>query len=89
MAAVFYRPKRFVMIMAGAVAIAVPWYYVAQTLRHARPVSTQPASSVFWGSLYFNTRGDLSTWLRHRGVAYSVWARRHPPAAARIGRGYR
>ena len=88
MAVILHRPKRLFVTIAGTLAIAIPWYYVAQTLRHARPVPTDPASSVFWGSLYFNTAPDLSQWLRRRGVAYSVWASRHPPAAGRIGRGY-
>ena len=89
MAVLLYRPKVALAILTGLVAVAIPWFYVVRTLSTARPISTPPASSVFWGSVYFNTARDLSHWLHRRGVAYSVWAHRHPPAAARIGRGYR
>jgi hypothetical protein len=85
-ALLWYRPWAVLATLAAAVAIGVPWYYVVQTLRHVKPVTVAPASSVYWGSLYFNTHQDLSRWLHHRGARYSVWARRHPHAAARIGR---
>jgi hypothetical protein len=72
-------------LLGALAAIAVPWYFVAKTLRDVRPVIGSPATSVFWGSRYFNTDADLSRWLHARGARYRIWALRHPHAAARIG----
>jgi hypothetical protein len=37
-------------------------------------------SSVVWGDRVFVGPGSLGHWLKVRGVAYPVWAERHPPA---------
>jgi hypothetical protein len=73
-------------LAAAAVAtVAIPWYFVARTLQDATPVpATVAATSVIWADLVFPSRRPLAHWLHARGVAYSVWASRHPPAAARI-----
>jgi hypothetical protein len=84
--ALIYFPKRILAIAVLAVALAVPWYYVVRTMRNVQPVNSPvPARSVFWAHSYFNTPRELRRWLHRRGVAYVVWAKRHPPAAARIG----
>jgi hypothetical protein len=55
---------------------------IARTLRHVQPVrSTRPpVSAVVWGDRVFSNPAGLAHWLRFRGVGYSVWAHRHPPA---------
>ena len=77
------------MVAATALAtIAIPWYFVARTLQTATPVESRVvATSVIWADRVFPARGPLAHWLHVRGVAYSVWASRHPPAAARIKKG--
>ena len=73
---------------AAAATIAIPWYFVARTLQTATPVPSEVAAAgVIWGDRVFPSRAPLAHWLRFRGVAYSVWASRHPPAAARIKKG--
>jgi len=70
---------------AALTAIAIPWYLVARKLQDAQPVpSAVAAAGVIWGDRVFASRAPLAHWLRRRGVAYSVWASRHPPAASRI-----
>ena len=38
------------------------------------------SSPVVWGDRVFLGPGGLARWLKARGVGYSVWAERHPPA---------
>lgn len=79
------RGSMLTLAAAALTAIAIPWYLVARTLQTATPVpSTVVATSVIWADRVFPARGALAHWLHRRGVAYSVWASRHPPAAARI-----
>jgi hypothetical protein len=65
-------------------ALAIPWYFVVRTLREARPVVAAriAPTGVVWGGRVFVARGPLHHWLHFRGVAYSVWAYRHPAAAS-------
>jgi hypothetical protein len=37
-------------------------------------------SAVVWGDRVFVGPGGLAHWLKVRGIGYSVWAERHPPA---------
>jgi hypothetical protein len=55
---------------------------IAHTLKHVKPVKAKkpPVSAVVWGDRVFLGPGSLSHWLKVRGVGYSVWADRHPPA---------
>jgi hypothetical protein len=39
-----------------------------------------PVSAVPWGDRVFVGPVTLRRWLKYHGVAYSVWADRHPPA---------
>jgi 4-amino-4-deoxy-L-arabinose transferase-like glycosyltransferase len=83
--ALVYRSKLVLAAVAAGVAVAIPWYYVVREFQNAEPINSPlPAGSVLWGTNYFNTPRELSRWLHYRGVAYSVWATRHPRAAARI-----
>lgn len=87
-ATIYYRGKTVLLTAVALVVIGVPWYLVVQKLRNAEPVDS-PArpSAVFWGGRYFPNSAQLSRWLHYRGAGYAVWASRHRPAAARIGRG--
>jgi hypothetical protein len=55
---------------------------IVHTLRHVEPVrsTVPPVSAVVWGDRVFVGPGTLGHWLKVRGVGYSVWAGRHPPA---------
>jgi hypothetical protein len=55
---------------------------IVHTLRHVEPVraTVPPVSAVVWGDRVFVGPGSLGHWLKVRGVGYSVWAGRHPPA---------
>jgi hypothetical protein len=55
---------------------------IVHTMKHVEPVkATQPpVSAVPWGDRVFVGPGSLAHWLKVHGVAYSVWAERHPPA---------
>ena len=66
--------------------IAVPWVVVARTMAHPPPpaASTGKPTGLVWGERVFTSRGTLGHWLHVRGVAYSVWSGRHPPAAKRL-----
>jgi hypothetical protein len=63
-------------------------YFVGRTIADARPVggSFVPPTAVVWGNLVFSSRPPLAAWLHRRGVAYSVWAERHPRASQVLAR---
>ena len=65
-----------------AVILAVLVVSIAHTLKHVKPVkaSKPPVSAVPWGDRVFLGPGTLQHWLKVHGIAYSVWAKRHPPA---------
>jgi hypothetical protein len=69
----------------GAALVAVMVLLVgtiANTMRNPKPVkaSVPPVSAVVWGDYVFSSPPAMARWLRVHGVAYSVWADRHPPA---------
>jgi hypothetical protein len=83
--ALAFRGSWAALAAVAVATVAIPWYFVARTLQNATPVpSTVVASSVTWADRVFPSQRPLAHWLHVRGVAYSVWALRHPPAAARI-----
>ena len=66
-----------------AVVVALVWAQVARKLANPQPVSSPVrASSIVWGNRVFSSPGQFTPWLRFRGVAYTVWAGRHPIASA-------
>ena len=67
---------------AFAVVMAVLIGAIAHTLKHVQPVHSKapPVNAVVWGELVFSNPSALAHWLKVRGVGYSVWAQRHPPA---------
>ena len=76
------------MLLVALIAVAVPWIIAGRTLANPPdpPVSSAKTSGVVWGGLVFTTRRPLHHWLHVHGVAYSVWAGRHPPAANTVRR---
>jgi len=75
-------------IAAIALVMAVLVAAIVRTLKHVKPVRSHvpPVSAIVWGDRVFLTRQPLAGWLRVRGVSYSVWAHRHPPANRLLGR---
>jgi hypothetical protein len=69
-------------IAAFALVMALLISTIAHTLQHVQPVrsKTPPVNAVVWGDRVFVGPGGLAHWLKVRGVGYSVWAHRHPPA---------
>jgi hypothetical protein len=65
-------------------AVAVPWFFVARTMRRAQPVeiSTKPPNSLVWGDRVFSTQAALGRWIRSRGASYGTWLATHPAGAA-------
>ena len=55
---------------------------IVNTMRKVEPVraTKPPVSAVAWGDRVFVGPGSLAHWLKVRGIGYSVWADRHPPA---------
>jgi hypothetical protein len=79
------RASRLVValcVLALAAIMAVLVGSIVRTLKHVKPVraAKPPVSAVVWGTLVFQSPSGLDVWLRRHGVAYSVWADRHPPA---------
>ena len=82
------HPGRPLLIIAALVAIAIPWYTVARTIANAKPADRSPvmSSGVVWAERVFTSKPPLTAWLRRHGVAYSVWAGRHPVAGSALER---
>ena len=72
----------FLGVAVFAVLMALLIRSIAHTMRHVQPVRAKkpPVSVVVWGDRVFFGPGSLSHWLKVRGIGYSVWAERHPPA---------
>jgi hypothetical protein len=45
------------------------------------PVAASP-TSIVWSGRVFSSRGELTVWLRARGVTYEQWAALHPTASS-------
>ena len=69
-------------IAVGIVVLLVLVASIVHTMKHVKPVKskTPPVSAVVWGDRVFVGPGGLAHWLKVRGIGYSVWAERHPPA---------
>jgi hypothetical protein len=65
-----------------AVILAILVGTIVNTMRKVEPVRAKkpPVSAVPWGDRVFFGPGTLHHWLKVHGIAYSVWAERHPPA---------
>jgi hypothetical protein len=55
---------------------------IVNTMRDPKPLhpTKPPKSAIVWGDRVFVGPGSLAHWLKVRGIGYSVWADRHPPA---------
>jgi len=69
-----------VAVIAAVMTVLV--ISIAHTLKHVKPVKAKkpPVSAVVWGDRVFFGPNSLAHWLKVRGIGYSVWAERHPPA---------
>ena len=70
------------LLLATLAVLAAPWYLVGRTIAEATPAASSPVppNAVVWGGRVFTSRPSLAVWLHRRGVAYVVWAGRHPHA---------
>jgi hypothetical protein len=69
--------------LAGvAVIMALLIAAIVHTMKHVKPVKSEvpPVSAVVWGDRVFMRPNGLALWLKARGIGYTVWAQRHPPA---------
>jgi hypothetical protein len=73
-----------------SVAIAALVVEITRTMQNVEPVRAKapPISAVVWGDRVFLGSPSIAHWLKTRGVGYSVWARRHPPADRLLKRRY-
>jgi hypothetical protein len=81
--------NRLLVVAAAVAGAALAWYSVVRTVSDVRRVSVgavPTASAIAWGDRVFTTRLPLAAWLRHHGVAYVVWADRHPGVRQTIAR---
>ena len=68
-------------------------FYVKSTETEAAPSTApvaRPASrerGVAWAGTRFTSKQTLQRWLKRHGVTWNGWARNHPAAAAKLGRG--
>jgi hypothetical protein len=77
-----HRAAGRLALLLALVAVGILWFVVGRTLANPQAaVSPVRASGVVWGGRVFSSRHPLRHWLHVHGVAYSVWSRRHPPAA--------
>ncbi len=69
-------------VVGFALVLALLIGAIVRTMKHVQPVSSKkpPVSAVVWGDFVFSHPAGLAHWLKVRGVGYSVWAHRHPPA---------
>jgi hypothetical protein len=75
------------LLVAVAVAAAATWLEVAKTMHDADPVpaATVPRiTGVVWSNRVFVDAATFRRWLAARDVSYTVWARNHPGALARL-----
>jgi hypothetical protein len=76
-------------VAAIVVVMAILVTAIFRTMRHVKPVraTAPPISGVVWGDgIVFSQPPAMAHWLRVHGVAYSVWAERHPPASKLLKR---
>lgn len=78
------RSLNILLLGAALVPVGFVWWSAIHTIvtdTPPPPVLAQPRA-LAWGDRVFTNPGQLEAWLRQRGIAYDVWARRHKSAAA-------
>lgn len=73
------------LVVLGLAALVGACFLVGREIADAKPVRAAfiPPTAVVWGNRVFSGRRPLTVWLHYRGVAYTLWAERHP-AASRV-----
>lgn len=70
------------LLLPAALAAALSlWSF--SVVGRTPPETQLTPGSVVWAERIFTERQDFASWLAVRGARYSVWAQRHPRAAAR------
>jgi hypothetical protein len=75
------RVEILIALLCSAVTLLGIVYLGAQFFDTAPPPSQPQAKGIVWGGRTFVDLAEFSRWLRSRGVAYEVWAVRHPTRA--------
>jgi hypothetical protein len=75
------RVEIVIALVCSAVTMIGVVYLGAQVFASPPPPSTPQAKGIVWGGRTFVDLGEFSRWLRSQGVAYEVWALRHPTRA--------
>jgi hypothetical protein len=70
-----------VALVCCAVTLLGVVYLGAQFFNSPPPPSQPQAKGIVWGGRTFVDLAEFSRWLRSQGVAYEVWALRHPTRA--------
>jgi hypothetical protein len=77
------RPFTLLLALASVAAVGLVWAEVVITIRNAEPVpATVRPSAIVWGEKVYETRAQLSSWLKSVGANYADWSRTHPAARA-------
>lgn len=78
----------WLVLLLWLVAIALTtlvWVRAIESLTNPKPTTAQTRPQAFvWGDRVFQSKPLMEQWLRERGIAYSVWAKRHPAAVGII-----
>jgi hypothetical protein len=75
------RVEIVIALVCSAVTLLGVVYLGAQFFNSPPPPSQPLAKGIVWGGRTFVDLTEFSRWLRSQGVAYEVWALRHPARA--------
>jgi hypothetical protein len=75
------RVEILIALVCSAVTLLGIVYLGAQFFETTPPPSQPQAKGIVWGGRTFVDLAEFSRWLRSQGVAYEVWAVRHPTRA--------
>ena len=75
------RVEIVIALVCSAVTLLGVVYLGAQFFNSSPPPSQPQAKGIVWAGRTFVDLAEFSRWLRSQGVAYEVWALRHPTRA--------
>ena len=75
------RLEILLALLCSAVTMLGVVYLGAQLFNGPPPPSQPQAKGIVWGGRTFVDLAEFGRWLRSQGVAYEVWALRHPTRA--------
>jgi hypothetical protein len=75
------RVEIVIALVCSAVTLLGVVYLGAQLFDSSPPPSQPQAKGIVWAGRTFVDLGEFGRWLRSQGVAYEVWALRHPTRA--------